>query len=132
MAKSPSGFADIFSLLLDESTGRRPGVKGRLELSNLGSRTAGKTFQEISVAVKAAMRNRRLGITNGGYLGLFPRQSKEEYAVCVLDCCHVPFVVRTAGQASRFRLVGECYVHGITDGEAVAGEGVRIGDIILV
>ncbi|PMD31539.1 hypothetical protein L207DRAFT_572752 [Hyaloscypha variabilis F] len=67
--KCPSSFAEIISLLLDAST-------GRLELVSLASRTAGKTFQEVRTAMKLAVKNRKLGITEKGYLGLFPRHTE--------------------------------------------------------
>ncbi|KAK1446682.1 hypothetical protein CCUS01_12209 [Colletotrichum cuscutae] len=60
MAKAPIAYEEIVSLLLDASTGlspslpgqtysarqSRPAGKGKLELANLKTRTAGKTFQD--------------------------------------------------------------------------------------
>jgi hypothetical protein len=144
--KCPSSFAEIVSLLLDVSTGlspslpgqtysarqRRPKGKGRLELVNLASRAAGKTFQEVHTAMKLAVKNRKLGITEKGYLGLFPRHAEVGDGLYVLNGCHIPFLLREVDGVGRFRLVGECYVYGIMDGEAVGGEDVSMGEIILV
>ncbi|KAN0092380.1 HET domain containing protein [Hyaloscypha variabilis] len=144
--KCPSSFAEIISLFLDESTGQSPSLpgqtysarqqrpkgKGRLELVNLASRTAGKTFQEVRTAMKLAVKNRKLGITEKGYLGLFPRHTEVGDGLYVLSGCHVPFLLREVDGLGRFRLVGECYVHGIMDGEVVGGEDVSMGKIILV
>ncbi|KAF9639390.1 heterokaryon incompatibility [Lasiodiplodia theobromae] len=81
--KSPaSAFAEIFSLLLDATTGQEPtfpdqtysarqrrprGSKGRLELANLrGRRAPGRTYQEVRHALRRAVRNRRLCMTEKG------------------------------------------------------------------
>ena len=42
----------------------------------------------------------------------------------MFDGCAVPFVLR-ADLRRRFRLVGDCYVHGIMYGEAV-GDAIRL------
>lgn len=142
--KCPSSFAEIFSFLLDESTGRSPSLpdqsysarqkrpkgKGRLELPDLGRRAAGKTFDEISTAVGRALKNRRLGITAKGYLGLFPRQSIVGDDVYVFDSCHVPLLLRASGDCA-FRLVGECFVYGVMNGEAMADGGVSMSEVVL-
>lgn len=138
---SPPAFAEIFSLLFDATTGqaptfadqtysarqlRPPGAKGRLELANLRARAPGRTYQEVRHALRRAVRNRRLCVTEKGYLGLVPRQARQGDRVCVLVGCHVPFVVREEADGGpeerRFRLVGECYVHGVMDGEVMEEE----------
>lgn len=148
--KSPPAFAEIFSLLLDATTGqsptfadqtysarqrRPPGAKGKLELANLRARRApGRTYQEVRHALRRAVRNRRLCVTEKGYLGLVPRQAGIGDRVCVLVGCHVPFVVREEadGPEERFRLVGECYVHGVMDGEVMEEEVSSCAPIVLV
>ncbi|KAJ3940350.1 uncharacterized protein N0V96_009344 [Colletotrichum fioriniae] len=80
MAKAPTAYEEVISLLLDESTGlspslpgqtysarqRRPAGKGKLELANLKTRTAGKTFQDVRTSMVHAVRNRRLCFTDKG------------------------------------------------------------------
>ncbi|TDZ99846.1 Heterokaryon incompatibility protein 6, OR allele [Colletotrichum sidae] len=141
--KCPESFAEVVSLILDESSGispslpgqtyskrqLRPKGRGKLELENLKSRAPGETFQEIRTATRRALRNRRLGITSNGYLGLFPKFSVEGDEVYVLDGCHVPFLLRNAGEG-KFRLVGEVYVCGIMGGEAVSADA-SLTDMIL-
>ncbi|KAM5354795.1 hypothetical protein ACJ41O_001441 [Fusarium nematophilum] len=145
--KCPPTFAEIFSLILDETTGgspslpgqtysarqKRPKGKGRLELSNLTSRAPGETFQQIRTAMKRALQNRRLGATSRGYLGLFPERAREGDVMYVLENCTVPFVMRSAERhGGKLRLVGECYVDGIMEGEAVEAEDVSLEKIVLV
>lgn len=128
----PDSFEELFSLILDGTTGMQPTFpdqtysqrqmkpkrRGKLELRNLRVRGPAKTFQELPTAVSAAMRNRRFGRTGKGYIGLFPEHSRAGDLVCVLLGSHVPFVVRRKSHKC-FRLIGECYVHGIMNGEAL-------------
>lgn len=53
--------------------------------------------------------------TKSGYMGLGPKSSQEGDVLCGEQ---VPFLLRSAGE-DTFRLVGECYVYGIMNGEAV-------------
>jgi hypothetical protein len=75
------------------------------------------------------LQHRRLFVTKKGYLGIGPRDVEQGDLVCVLRGAQVPFVLREQLSARRVRstfwkrekihceLVGECYVHGIMDGE---------------
>ena len=60
---------------------------------------------------------RRLFLTAKGHVGLGPSVMREQDLVCILFGCMVPFILRKQG--SRYRFVGECYVHGIMKGEAI-------------
>ncbi|KAK6601409.1 hypothetical protein H4I96_06750 [Botrytis cinerea] len=133
-------------LLLDASTGQSPSLsgqtysprqqkphgKGRLELGSLAQRVPGQTFEEVREAMKFVLKNRKLGITGKGYFGLFPRYAEKGDMIYVMDGCDVPYLLREADGEGRFRLVGECYVFGIMDGEAVKGEKVAFEETILI
>lgn len=60
---------------------------------------------------------RKLATTHRGYLALVPEASRAEDVVAVLTNCAFPVVLRAEG--NLFRYVGECYVDGLMDGEAV-------------
>ncbi len=60
---------------------------------------------------------RRLFETERGYIGVGPLALQDGDLVCVLFGSNVPFVLRRFGE--RYRLVGECYLHGIMRGEAL-------------
>jgi hypothetical protein len=108
--KAPSAWAEIFSLLFDASTGRSPTLpgqtysarqvlpegEGRLQPSSLGLFPDWPAFQKARATLIASLRNRRLGITKGGKLGLFPRHCAAGDSVWVLQNCHVPFLLRAA------------------------------------
>ncbi|KAH7184642.1 heterokaryon incompatibility protein-domain-containing protein [Fusarium flagelliforme] len=139
-------FAEIFSFLIDETIGtshsvpgqtysgrqKRPKGKGGMELSSLGRRTLGQTFQEARVALRRALKGRTMGITSKGYLGLFPRRVAVGDVVYVFDRCPVPYVLRSVGSEGKFKFIGECFVYGIMDGEAVEPEDICLGGVTLV
>ncbi|KAN0114446.1 Heterokaryon incompatibility protein (HET) domain containing protein [Hyaloscypha variabilis] len=57
------------------------------------------------------------------YIGLAPKPAQVGDLICILFGCTVPVVLRRCEDekgAVYFQLVGESYVHGIMDGEAVA------------
>jgi hypothetical protein len=74
--------------------------------------------------------NRCIFATDNGYLGLGPKTLKAGDLICVFPGADVPFALRErddgVGRLERTfwrkerrecELVGECYVHGIMDGE---------------
>ena len=64
----------------------------------------------------------RFFIANDQWFGVGPKSIREDDFVCVLKGAKVPFVVRSATQPDgpeAFELIGECYVHGIMNGEAM-------------
>lgn len=61
--------------------------------------------------------------TEGRYLGWVPRGVEKGDVVCVLEGGEVPFVMRLA-KDGRYEVLGDCYIHGIMDGEATKREGL--------
>ena len=124
-AKAPDEFAPIFALLLDTATGSSPSFpdqpspspKRRLTLENLHVRRPARTYRNMQVAMNAAIKRRRLGMTMQRYLGLFPRGTEPGDQVCVFTGGWVPFVIRRHQDGNGYQLLGECYLHGIMDGE---------------
>lgn len=146
MLKSPDSFEEIFSYILDLTTGKKDSISGQtytrrpslpkgrggLDEEKLGSRkprSAGNTFRQVRTAMINATKNRRLGGTASGHIGLFPEHSRAGDGVFVLHGCHVPVVLRRRDD-NKFKFVGECYVHGIMGGEAI-GPNPRVQDIVL-
>ena len=58
---------------------------------------------------------RRLITTEKGYLGLAVAATEPDDRICILAGCKTPLIVRPRGD--DFRLIGECYVHGMMRGE---------------
>jgi len=67
--------------------------------------------------MRPKIKYRRMILTRMGYLGLAPPETEKEDLVCVLLGGDMPFVLRPKGSWHTF--VGECYVHGIMDGEVL-------------
>ncbi|CAG8040268.1 unnamed protein product [Penicillium salamii] len=72
---------------------------------------------------------RRLLWTEREYLGLAPPGAKKGDHVVVLEGSRVPFVLRKV-DGGFWKVIGECYVHGIMYGEAFDAQ--KCEDIILV
>ncbi len=73
----------------------------------------------------AASTNRVFAVTTNGYYVLGPKVMEVGDIVRVFTGGKMPFAVRPWGK--RFLLVGECYVHGLMNGEAI--ESMERGDI---
>ena len=73
--------------------------------------------------VQEVVLNRRLVNTQHGRLGLAPKLAKKSDLVCILFGCSVPIVLRLQQDANTgekyFQFIGECYIHGIMEGEAL-------------
>ncbi|KAF6794965.1 ankyrin and het domain protein [Colletotrichum sojae] len=60
-----------------------------------------------------------LGLTRAGrLLCLFPPEADPGDVVFLVDGCDAPFVLRRGERPGMWRVVGECYVHGVMNGEA--------------
>lgn len=64
--------------------------------------------------------NRRLFASNWGYLGLGPAAILVGDIIAVILGLDTPLVLRSVG-IDGYQIVGEAYVHGIMDGEAMKG-----------
>ncbi|GCB18024.1 heterokaryon incompatibility protein 6, OR allele [Aspergillus awamori] len=67
--------------------------------------------------ITRATSYRRLMVSSKGYIGLVPPGTQEGDLICVLYGCSVPVILRKQGD--NYIFVGESYVHGIMDGEAI-------------
>ena len=91
----------------------------------------------FAMALQEAQRGRRFVLLRGGMLALVPSDAEPGDHVLLLEGARVPFVVRSvvsgpeatqveAGHDSgTFKLVGDCYVHGIMDGEMILRGGAE-------
>ncbi|KAI4139396.1 MAG: hypothetical protein L6R39_006306 [Caloplaca ligustica] len=62
---------------------------------------------------------RRFCLTQSGLVGWVPRDARKGDSVSLLCGSKVPIVLRSKGDA--YLVVGQCYIHGIMDGEALIG-----------
>lgn len=136
--QAPGDYAEIFALLLDTASGvsptlpDQPHFKRMLTTKSLESRRPYRLFREIQIAYKAAMRGRNFGTTSKGYMGLFPRGTQYGDRICVFLGAPLPFILRSQRSSGQYRLIGECYVHGIMDGEVLKMVDVGPRDITII
>jgi len=61
----------------------------------------------------------RFARTSKGYVGLVPSSVRVRDCIGLFKGAKVPLVLRKAGtKEAGYLLVGECYIHGIMQGEA--------------
>jgi hypothetical protein len=70
-------------------------------------------------AVAALARRRTFFISSRGYMGMGPVPLREGDLITVVLGCSVPLLVRQTGD--HHVLIGECFVWGLMDGEALRG-----------
>ncbi|OJD33101.1 ankyrin and het domain-containing protein [Diplodia corticola] len=80
-----------------------------------GTVSPGVQYADI---VRDKLHGRRPFRTARGFLGIGPEHLSEQDSIWILPGAHVPLVLRDVGQA-QWLVVGEAYVHGIMDGEAL-------------
>ncbi|KAI1137528.1 heterokaryon incompatibility protein-domain-containing protein [Hypoxylon sp. FL0543] len=91
------------------------------------SKTPSGHTREVYKIMRAMLAGRRLMHGSGGYIGTVPEPTQKGDEICVLLGCHTPMVLRRV-RDDVFRIVGECYVLGISEGEALLGplpDGIR-------
>lgn len=62
-----------------------------------------------------SLAGRRLFTTNSGFVGLAPEAAQSGDVIAVVWGCDFPIVLRPCGD--EYRVLGECYVHGLMGGE---------------
>ena len=78
--------------------------------------------------VQSVIWNRKFLVSrNNNWIGLAPMAAQVGDIICVLYGCSVPVVLRpqSEGGGQFWQLVGECYVYGIMDGEALETQAAR-------
>ncbi|OCL04475.1 hypothetical protein AOQ84DRAFT_252536, partial [Glonium stellatum] len=55
-------------------------------------------------------------VSSAGFIGIAPEESQVGDIVFIILGNETPFLVR-GGKHGAYRFVGECYIHGIMDGD---------------
>ena len=69
-------------------------------------------------SIKSITSKRGLFETPEGYLGLAPLETLPGDMLCILLGCSYPVILRPAA-GNTWLVVGRCYAHGLTEGEAI-------------
>ncbi|KAG0651481.1 hypothetical protein D0Z07_1555 [Hyphodiscus hymeniophilus] len=72
---------------------------------------------QYEVALQEAHKGRRFCLTGDGHMCTTPYDTQRDDVVVILEGLKMPFVLRKSGE--DWKLIGDCYVHGIMDGELV-------------
>jgi len=100
-----------------ELIGRTANEAG-IEPRSLGSLPSDSLWQKYMIDAVQACQGRRVFATAAGYFGLGPAAiTGENIFCCIFFGATVPFIVQK--HADVYRLVGEAYVQGVMDGEAI-------------
>ena len=117
---APSWYARAFRYCLQHLT-----ATGDINTNRLISSEEDESSLVVSFLnrVQGVIWNRKFLVSEkNGWFGLGPMATIETDIICVLYGCSVPVILRpmhTEDWEPYFLLVGECYVHGIMDGEII-------------
>jgi hypothetical protein len=80
-----------------------------------------KTWTKVSKGIATIIEDKDMFLTERGYLGLGHEGFQIGDVVCVFTGGEVPFLLRGSdtSRGEMFRLLSECYVHGVMDGEVI-------------
>jgi hypothetical protein len=95
-------------------------ASGALDTTTVMKRCGSTMAVSFMARVRQAVWGRSLFVTEErSLIGLGPKEIKEQDLICILFGCSVPVILRKHPQEAYFTLVGECYIHGLMDGEAM-------------
>lgn len=82
----------------------------------LGS-TEWQLQKPFAQAIGSYNNDKIFGVTENGYVGMFPWTAEARDEIYLLFGGDFPFVLRRLERQGDFQLVGQCYVHGIMEGQ---------------
>ena len=91
-----------------------------------------REFQEVCSSVGQMENNRRFCLTLEGRIGWVPLAARTGDIVSLMRGSPVPVIIRPYQQGDSYLMIGQCYIHGIMDGEAVVGKEDQFQRIQLV
>lgn len=113
---SKSRWLEHQAMALVKTLGRSDAIAR--EIRNIGEAVKAKNVAEQwSRSANGVSKNRVFARTENGYYVLGPKVMEKRDIVCVLFGGKMPFCLRLWGD--RHLLVGECYAHGLMNGEAI-------------
>jgi hypothetical protein len=71
----------------------------------------------FTIIFSSCNNDKIFGVTGNSYLGMFPKSAVAGDEIWVLFGGDFPFVLRKMQRARYYQLVGQCYIHGIMEGQ---------------
>ena len=91
-----------------------------------------KVFGEIYACVIRMAIYRRFCLSQEGRIGWVPDAAQPGDIISLMRGSPVPVIIRPSQQGNSYLMIGQCYIHGIMDGEAVARKEDQFQRIELV
>ncbi|KAF5712164.1 heterokaryon incompatibility (het-6OR allele) [Fusarium mundagurra] len=116
-----SQLASIFSFMARTSSLMGFSEEFDLEWTSVVAKELADTFilaAKYASLIGTYAAQRRVFLTDEGYLGLAFSSALEGDSVWVVSACPVPLVMRPRGDGT-YQMIGDSYVHGIMEGEAI-------------
>ncbi|KAJ3548806.1 hypothetical protein NM208_g819 [Fusarium decemcellulare] len=101
-----------------DNTGEFGSLLDSLRAKFLASQGISTVMSELSHTTLHSLSHRRGFVTKNGWMGLGPRVAQPGDIVAILFGGKVPYILRPVDD--HYLFVGECYVHGIMQGELVS------------
>ncbi|KAF2021339.1 hypothetical protein BU24DRAFT_457320 [Aaosphaeria arxii CBS 175.79] len=101
------------------------------EMSDASRRLVNAYLQTVSNFL-GLIPGAALCTTKKGYIGIVPGETKPGDKVVLLFGSRVPFVVREGKEPGQYKLIGECYLHGIMHFQASRLSGLVEQEICLI
>ncbi|CAI6088281.1 unnamed protein product [Clonostachys chloroleuca] len=98
--------------------------------SQQGSSSQGLEYRDL--VLKAQNLYRAFFMTEKGYIGMSAQGVELDDVVTFLPGARVPFLLRRKKECSTYSLVGDCYIHGMMNGEVLRDGHWNVSPIILV
>ncbi|KAF2812279.1 uncharacterized protein BDZ99DRAFT_518138 [Mytilinidion resinicola] len=96
-----------------------------MALEHMATTALPKQSTSYTAVLGDTLHGWRFVITRRGYVGVVPNMASVGDVVVILKGGRVPFLLHASEtRSSAFRLVGECYVHSIMNGEGLSLPGV--------
>ncbi|PMD64854.1 uncharacterized protein K444DRAFT_554213 [Hyaloscypha bicolor E] len=88
-------------------------------VANLGLVSLKAKAQNYLSALQENFKGWKFLITEKGYAGIAPPGVRRDDIITIFHGGAVPFITRSSKTHGAFQLVGECYVHGMMNGEGI-------------
>jgi len=108
LRKAPEKYGPQFERIRDKVNNWTVSATGELE-----------TPLEYLQSLNQTRGRHNLCVTYGGYIGLLPLTTKFGDDIAIFHGCDTPFIIRysKAHGGNSYTLIGECYIHGMMEGE---------------
>jgi len=98
----------------------RSSARGNIDTEKLLLEVDDPLITEFLKRVQSVIWNRKFLVSKQLQLvGLVPRETQLGDTICILYGCSVPVVLRKSENTLHWNFIGECYVHGMMNGEAM-------------